>query len=162
MAVRTSGGSVEMGESALRRSLNARMPVDISNALISASIARCERSRESSWLGFIKISVSLSMRCWLCSSFFFRRFHTFTRTAYNNFRPRLPSLALPTARHRDYFTGSSTGLCKIRLRSSAILSPKSSKAALSTDSVHTMGKDERRWSPRDYMRVQESLARGCI
>jgi hypothetical protein len=44
MTINTSGGSDEMGESALRRSFNDR--TDSSNDLISASIACCKPSQE--------------------------------------------------------------------------------------------------------------------
>lgn len=49
MAVTTSGGRDEIGESALRRSLNTRM--DSSNEKISASMACCDCS--FAWLEFV-------------------------------------------------------------------------------------------------------------
>ena len=51
MAINTSGGSDETGESALRRSFNAR--TDSSSDLISASIVCCKPSREIAWPGSI-------------------------------------------------------------------------------------------------------------
>lgn len=55
MTAKTQGGRDEMGEIALRRSLdglNARM--NSSHDLISGSMARCQHSRQFAWLGFIE------------------------------------------------------------------------------------------------------------
>ena len=53
MIVKTSEGRDEIGERALRRSLNAR--IDSSNEKISVSIACCKRSQEFAWLEFISL-----------------------------------------------------------------------------------------------------------